>query len=131
MVADLPYPPDRTRPNCNTGSVTVAGDCANLHAGSSLGERLVGTGRGDRVLGLAGNDRIRSGAGRDCDLGGRGDDSLIGGPAADRLDGGPGDDTLRARNQGVDRLRCGSGGDVAFAGPRDRVARSCERVRIG
>ena len=28
------------RPSCNAGSVTVAGACANLHAGSSLSERL-------------------------------------------------------------------------------------------
>ncbi len=101
VVADLPFPPDRRRPNCNTGSVTVPGSCANLHVGSSLGEHLSGTPRGDRILGLAGPDRISSGRGADC------------------VRGGP----------GKDRLSCGPGRDIAFAGRRDRVDGSCERVR--
>ena len=131
VVADLTYPPDPARPNCNTGSVTVPGRCANLHAGSSLPEELTGTGRGDRILGLAGRDRIQAGAGADCVRGQSGGDALRAGKGADLLDGGPGDDILRARNGGTDRLRCGTGDDVAFAGPRDHVTGSCEDVRIG
>jgi glycerophosphoryl diester phosphodiesterase len=101
VVADLPFPPDPRRPNCNTGSVTVAGACANLHAGSSLDEHLLGTGRGDRILGLGGDDRISSGAGDDCVNGG----------------------------SGADVLNCGSGDDVAVVGRGDRALASCERVR--
>lgn len=131
VIADLPYPPDPARPSCNSGSVTVAGRCANLHAGSSLGEDLSGTPRGDRLLGLAGADRLRGGGGADCLFGGQGADLLFGGGGPDLLVGGPGDDVLRSRGKGVDVLRCGAGDDIAFAGPRDRVAGSCERVRIG
>lgn len=132
IVADLPYPVDAKRPNCNGGSVTVRGSCANLHVGSDLGEPLIGTDRGDRVLGLAGGDRIRGGDGADCLKGQDGADSLLGGNGSDALNGGRGDDVIRARNKGVDRIRCGSGRDKVFAGPRDRIQRSsCERVRIG
>jgi hypothetical protein len=101
VVADLPFPPDRRRPNCNTGSVTVAGSCANLHVGSSLDERLRGTPRGDRILGLGGDDSIHAGRGNDCVNGG----------------------------SGSDRLSCGPGRDVAALGRGDRADSSCERVR--
>ncbi len=101
VIADLPYPPDPRRPNCNTGSVTVAGSCANLHAGGPLGERLTGTARGDRILGLGGGDTIRSGKGADCVNGGA----------------------------GRDRISCGPGRDVAFAARGDRIAGGCERVK--
>jgi glycerophosphoryl diester phosphodiesterase len=101
VVADLPYPPDPRRPNCNTGSVTVAGSCANLHAGGPAGDALSGTRRGDRILGLGGADTIRAGRGADC------------------VNGGP----------GRDRIDCGPGRDVAVATPGDRIARSCERVK--
>jgi len=131
VVADLTFPPDRARPTCNTGSVTVAGRCANLHAGSSLSEHLSGTPRGDRILGLAGGDRIQAGRGDDCVRGQAGSDAMRAGKGSDLLDGGPGEDVLRSREGGIDRLRCGGGDDVAFAGPRDHVTGSCEDVRIG
>ena len=102
LIADLPFPVDPSRPSCNRGGVTVAGSCANLHAGSSLPERLLGTRRGDRLLGLAGADRL---------LGGEGDDCLRGGGGPDRIDCGPGDDSAM-----VDRA--------------DRVAGNCEHVRV-
>jgi hypothetical protein len=101
VIADLPFPPDPRRPNCNSGSVLVKGSCANLHAGSSLDEQLTGTNMGDRILGLGGDDRISAGPGDDC------------------VNGGP----------GSDRLRCGSGDDVAILGRGDRADASCERIR--
>lgn len=101
IVADLPFPVDRTRPSCNGGSVTVNGTCANLRVGSNLGERLAGSADGDRIRGLLGPDRIAAGPGADC------------------VDGGGGRDVIR----------CGSGRDVVVADGGDRVARSCERVR--
>jgi hypothetical protein len=100
VIADLPFPPDPRRPNCNTGSVTVAGSCANLHAGGPEGDSLAGTSRGDRILGLGGDDSIRAGAGADCVSGGA----------------------------GRDRIACGTGRDLAVATPGDRIARSCERI---
>ena len=103
VIADLPFPPDPRRPSCNGGSVTVAGTCTNLHAGTNLGERLAGSPEGDVILGLLGADRISSGAGDDCVIGGGGADSV----------------------------NCGPGTDLAVASEDDRVARNCERVRRG
>ena len=60
VVADLTFPPDKTRPNCNGGSVTVPGRCANLHVGSSLDERLAGTREGDRIVAMPGADHVRA-----------------------------------------------------------------------
>ena len=130
LIADLPFPVDRTRPSCNTGSVTVAGSCANLHAGSSLGERLLGTRRGDRLIALGGADRIRDGRGRDCVRAGQGSDRIRGGPGRDRFVGQRGDDTIDAQNGGRDRVSCGAGDDVARVDEADRVTSNCERVAV-
>ena len=93
-------------------------DCLFGHAG---GDVLSGKARSDRLLGGAGADLLR---------GGRGDDHLRGGAGADRLRGGPGDDYLRG-GAGRDVVRCGPGRDRVVVQGRDRVARSCERVRRG
>ncbi len=63
VVADLTFPPDRSRPFCNHGSVEVRGPCANLHVGTSFGDHLYGRRRGDRLKGLPGNDRLGGRAG--------------------------------------------------------------------
>jgi Ca2+-binding RTX toxin-like protein len=131
VIADLPYPPDPARPTCNTGSVLVAGRCANLHVGSNLSERLAGTARGDRIVGLPGKDRIGAGRGADCVRGGSGADRIAGGPGADVLNGGPAADVISSRGGGVDVLRCGGGDDRVSAGREDRVGETCERVRTG
>ena len=89
--------------------------CAN-----GAGDRVKGGAGRDRVLGQGGRDRLLGGTGKDRLKGGRGRDRLVGGRGSDRLAGGPGRDTLS----------CGPGArDLALAGRRDRVRRSCERVR--
>ncbi|MGH2953291.1 MAG: S8 family serine peptidase [Solirubrobacterales bacterium] len=115
------------------------GRCSNRVLGSRGPDRLVGTpgsdlikGRGgrDRISGRAGDDCLSGGAGADVIRGGSGDDVLRGGRGRDLLRGGPGDDVIHAARGGRDRVVCGPGDDIAFANPsKDRVSRSCERVR--
>ncbi len=96
--------------------------CALPQRGSSAADTpttLPPSDAGDAIRGRAGNDRLRGAAGDDCLYGQRGRDLLAGGSGDDRLLGG----------HGRDRIRCGGGRDVAVAGRRDRVARSCERVK--
>ncbi len=62
-------------------------------------------------------------------LGEKGDDCVGGGLGRDLISGGPGDDTLHALGQGHDVVKCGPGRDTVIAGARDKVAKSCERVR--
>lgn len=109
----------------------------NIIVGTGAGERLVGTAGRDAIVGRAGADVLVGRGGRDCLVGnagrdrlrgGPGNDVLIGGPGNDVLIGGPGDDVLIG-GPGRDRLRCGPGRDLAIATARDRVHRSCERVR--
>ena len=89
--------------------------CAN-----GAGDRVKGGAGNDRVLGQGGRDRLLGGTGKDRLKGGKGRDKLVGGRGSDRLAGGPGRDTLS----------CGPGArDLALAGRKDRVRRSCERVR--
>ena len=87
-----------------------------------------GAGR-DEVNGRAGNDLIITGAGRDKVNGGRDNDRLRPGPGKDRVVGGPGNDKIVAVGLDRDRIRCGGGTDRVRADVRDRVSRSCERVK--
>ena len=94
------------------------------------GRDLLNGGSGDDVLeGGAGGDRLAGGPGRNQLRGGSGPDLLRGGPEADRLDSGSGNDTVVARDRAADRVVCGKGRDVAVVDRRDRVSRSCERVK--
>jgi hypothetical protein len=116
-------------------------------SGSKGTDRIVGTPRADTLRGGAGADvlnglrgrdvlnggpgadRLLGGPGRDRLLGGRGADTLAGGPGADVLDGGAGPDRVLARDDAVDRVRCGNGRDTAVVDEADRVAATCERVQ--
>jgi hypothetical protein len=93
--------------------------CSNVVAGTDDADRLRGTAGGDRLRGKGGRDRLIARAGRDC---------LIGGGGRDAHFGGAGDDTIRARGNARDVVRCGPGDDRAFVDRRDRV-RGCETVR--
>ncbi len=128
VIADLPYPPDRARPNCNGGSVTVPGRCANLHVGSSLDERLTGTSSGDRIVAMPGSDRVLARGGEDCVRGGPGKDDIEGGGGEDVIDGGPGADSIVVAGGGADRVRCGGGKDGVIADREDHVGKTCERT---
>ena len=112
--------------------------------GEDKNDRLIGGGGRDDLDGGNRSDRLSGGGGGDDLYGGRGDDRLAGGAGGDQiegglgadvLDGGSGDDLLIAatEDRGAFRnvVRCGPGRDVARVGSADRVAASCERVRVG
>jgi glycerophosphoryl diester phosphodiesterase len=137
IIADLPFPPNASRPRCGRGSVERAGRCRNLLVGTFRADRLRGGRRGDRIKGLGGRDRIAGGPGADCIGGGQGRDVLRGGRGADRLVGGRGADVVRGgrgndridvAGGGRDRVSCGPGRDFVRADRRDRIAADCERV---
>ncbi|MGE3795564.1 MAG: hypothetical protein AB7I38_16795 [Dehalococcoidia bacterium] len=102
------------------------------------GDRLTGTPGPDVLDGGRGHDVLRGRAGDDVLTGGPGYDGLYGGPGNDLLvdesdgsnllDGGPGDDTIRSGPRGMDRVRCGPGGDRVEADLWDIVAPDCEEV---
>ena len=104
---------------------------ADCVSGNRGGDRLSGEGGRDRVSGNSGNDRLRGGPGPDRLFGGSGRDLLSAGGGRNRLFGGGGNDGIRARNDRVDRIRCGAGNDRVTADQNDRVAGDCERVRRG
>jgi metallophosphoesterase (TIGR03767 family) len=87
-------------------------------------------GRGsDTIRGGGGKDKLDGGGGADDIRGGGGDDRLRGGPGRDVIRGGKGDDTINSRDGFRDRVICGAGSDLVRADHKDRVHRSCERVR--
>ena len=108
----------------------VAKRCANRIAGTEGADRIRGTRGGDRINGRGGRDRIDGRGGADCIRGGRGDDRLDGGDGRDRLRAGAGSDRISVRDDRRDRVRCGPGRDRVKADRKDRVAGSCERVRV-
>ncbi len=91
--------------------------------------QIIGTAKGETLRGTRGSDRIRGRGGDDKVYGEGGDDCVGGGLGRDLISGGPGDDTVHALGQGHDVVKCGPGRDTATAGARDRVAKSCERIR--
>jgi Tol biopolymer transport system component len=82
-----------------------------------------------RLAGTRGPDNLRGTSLRDVIHGLGGDDRIAGRGGNDDLYGGPGDDALLARDGRADHLDCGPGRDSAVADRRDRVSRTCERVR--
>lgn len=85
----------------NSGAF-VGNNLANLIAGATNGDILLGNGGFDDLRGLQGNDVLEGGMGRDKLYGALGDDTLMGGAGADTLNGGRGNDTLTG----------GQGGDI-------------------
>jgi Ca2+-binding RTX toxin-like protein len=107
-------------------------------------DRLLGGGGRDDLDGGNRSDHLSGDGGGDDLYGGRADDRLAGGAGGDRIEGGLGSDVLLGgsgddlliavtEDRGAFRnvVRCGPGRDVARVSRDDRVARSCERVRIG
>jgi 3',5'-cyclic AMP phosphodiesterase CpdA len=105
--------------------------CANEVVGTPADDRLIGTRASDLLRGRGGNDRLRGRRGRDCLRAGRGRDRVNGGKSArDRIGAGGGQDRVNARDGKRDTVRCGTGRDVARVDSSDKVAGSCEQVRI-
>lgn len=102
--------PDRI--NGDSGSDRVDGGSGN--------DILRGNSGNDRIVGSTGSDRIAAGAGRD---------RINGGKGRDRIAAGRGNDRVNSRDRHRDRVFCGRGFDRVLADHRDRVGRSCERVR--
>jgi Ca2+-binding RTX toxin-like protein len=132
----IPDPVSATEPVCAIGKVGTSR--ADALMGTALGDRLVGRGGNDRISGRdgadclfggAGNDRLYGGSGHDQLYGGKGTDVLVGGGNIDLMSTGNGDDLIQARDGFADRIRCGSGRDVAVIDPGDRIA-GCERLRL-
>jgi RTX calcium-binding nonapeptide repeat (4 copies) len=116
-----------------------AGACAQKLRGSGKRDKLFGSIAGDDIRARGGNDRVDARAGDDCVNGGKGrdrvkggdgDDKLIGKGQRDRLKGGDGSDVIKARGGGRDKVNCGKGKDRAVVDRKDRVSKSCEKVRV-
>ena len=113
--------------------------------GTNAKNRLVGDAGGDLLIGLGKADVLIGEQGHDCLIGGGGDDTLRGGPGRDRLtggggndklvgnggknafDAGSGNDTIKARNQTAEPVKCGNGSDRAVVDKADKL----ERLRDG
>ena len=84
----------------------------------------------ERVQGSLFNDVLLGDGAANELSGGDGDDTLVGGRGRDELFGQAGDDQLTgggSRDRSSDHLDCGSGLDLALAGPSDLVEPGCER----
>ena len=84
--------------------------CRTLDAG---GGRIDGTGFADQICGRRGADEIHPGYGKDY------------------VTAGAGPDVIYARDGYRDVISCGRGRDRVIADRKDKVSRSCERVRRG
>lgn len=134
-VSPPPEPPEPPEPP--TSGTPVPACAEPIMSGTRSGDRLVGGSRGDRILGRQGPDRIIGGPRDDCLRGGRGRDRIRAGAGADRVWPGRGRDrvhasrgadVVRSRDGRRDRVRCGSGRDLAIVDAQDRTF-GCERVR--
>jgi 3',5'-cyclic AMP phosphodiesterase CpdA len=111
------------------GGGSGGGPCANRIAGTPGADRLTGNQGGDVIRGRGGNDRLHGKAGDDCLQGGRGNDRIGGGQGADKLKGGGGRDRISARDGERDTVKCGAGRDRVAADRKDKISKSCERVK--
>lgn len=121
------------------GSDVINGGSGNdqLDGGGGADE-IAGADGNDRIDGVDGSDRLLGGNGGDLLIGGRsadtirgedGNDRMIGGGGKDKLIGGGGNDFIDGGG-GEDTIRCGGGRDRVVADKRDRVAKSCEKVKL-
>lgn len=112
---------DRDHVNGGSGDDRIGGDAGD--------DFLAGGSDDDVVSGGSGRDSIRGEAGNDRITGGSGDDTINAGKGRNRVSAGGGRDTVYAVNGSRDVISCGSGRDSVRADRKDRVSRSCERVR--
>jgi Ca2+-binding RTX toxin-like protein len=114
-------------------------DGVDLIQGGRGNDKLSGRGGADCLAGGAGKDRLSGQGGNDVLVGNGGADVLIGGGGNDRIrpgrgrdkvDAGGGNDTVNSADGKRDVVACGSGRDQVVADAHDKVADSCERVRV-
>lgn len=114
---------------------TVGTPRADMLLGSHRADELAGGSGPDVIVGGSGDDTLRGGPGNDTLHGGEGADRLYASGGEDVLFGGPGDDVLYAQAlDGVDRVLCGSGRDVAHVSRTnghmiDRLV-GCEQIVV-
>ena len=76
--------------------------------------------RGREILGTDGPDKL---------VGGMGDDRLAARAGNDRVNARGGDDQIVVNGGGRDKVKCGGGEDFVRADKKDRIGKSCERVK--
>lgn len=97
---------------------------ADTIKGNGGNDSLFGRGGSDKLYGGSGNDVLRGQIGSDRIVGGTGNDRIYGNTGRDALYGGSGDDYIAARGDGVDRVFCGPGFDVANVSLNDLLGGS-------
>lgn len=112
------------------GDDAIAGSGgADCLSGDEGDDALRGDAGNDLLLGGVGDDRAKGQGGKDTLKGDAGKDALNGGKGKDKVKGNAGNDTIKAADDKVDRVNCGSGNkDRTTVDPMDEVARSCETV---
>jgi Ca2+-binding RTX toxin-like protein len=106
-------------------SAGVGKDIVRSNGGNDV---VHGNSNTDTLYGGAGNDRLFGDGSNDHIYGGSGNDQISGGDGRDYVDGGAGNDVIFNKAHGLDTIKCGSGRDVVYAGPLDKVAADCEVV---
>jgi Ca2+-binding RTX toxin-like protein len=115
----------------NLADRVFSGPGRDLVHGNGGGDIIRGGSNKDSLYGDAGNDRLFGDGSDDHLYGGAGNDRIRGGDGRDFVDGGSGNDVIRNTAQSLDTIKCGSGRDVVYAGPLDKVFSDCEVVHRG
>jgi Ca2+-binding RTX toxin-like protein len=105
----------------------ASNDCTTAGAGNDSVKAGAGN---DLLKGGGGKDDLRGGAGRDEFRGGGGNDKVRGGGGPDLVKAGGGNDKVKTADLRRDKIGCGAGKDKATVDRRDKVGRSCERVKL-
>lgn len=101
-------------------------------AGGPGNDVIKGGGGKDKLCGHGGKDRVVGGGGKDALRGDEGADKLKGGAGKDTHKGGSGNDELSTADGERDKVNCGPGKkDKARVDAKDKVSKSCEKVRGG
>ena len=98
--------------------------------GSGGDDRVSGDEGKDKVRGGTGNDRVKGGAGNDQVQSQGGQDKVVGGSGKDNIRAGGGDDKVDAVDGVKDKVKCGTGNDVAKVDKVDKVAKDCNKVKV-
>ena len=98
--------------------------------GSGGDDRVSGDEGKDKVRGGTGNDRVKGGAGNDQVQSQGGQDKVVGGSGKDNIRAGGGDDKVNAVDGVKDKVKCGTGNDVAKVDKVDKVAKDCNKVKV-
>ena len=98
--------------------------------GDDAADCLFGNAGKDKVSGEDGDDVIRGGSGDDNLSGGKDDDTIRAQDGNDKAKGGAGDDFIKAQGRGSDEVNCGGGDDRVIGDVKDKIAASCERVKL-